>query len=152
WGLGPYRTMVWKHAADDAAAAKALRDHFPENGTYYVPGFHLEAKEIEGRFAKGPVAFVHMLAVDGRPLASISIMIEGFVVNLIVISLIAMLLHLTLTSFPTFLGRVGFVALLGLAATVFFDGGDMAWWQITWTWKVYQAIYGILFWVLAGLI
>jgi hypothetical protein len=152
WGLGPYRTLVWKHADDDGAAGKALREHFPKNGTYYVPGFHHGQAETEASFAKGPVAFVHMLAIDGRPLADVSIMIEGFIVYLLVIALIAVLLRKTLACFPTFGGRVGFVALIGMTATIFFDGGDIAWWQITWSWKLYQAAYAIGFWVLAGVI
>jgi hypothetical protein len=152
WGLGPYRTLVWKHARDEDAAGKALREHFPQNGTHYVPGFYQDQAEVEARFAKGPVAFVHMSAVDGRPLADPSIMIQGFVVNLIVIVLIATLLHMTSASMPTYQRRVVFVALVGLTATVFFDGGDTAWWQIPWPWKLYQSVYAVTFWILAGLI
>src|SRR5580692_2872338 len=39
WGMGPYKTMIWKHTRDDAAAGAALREYFPENGIYLVPGF-----------------------------------------------------------------------------------------------------------------
>ena len=48
--------------------------------------------------------------------------------------------------------RVGFVALIGLTAALLCDGGDAVWWQIPWSWKLYQAGYDFSFWLIAGLI
>jgi hypothetical protein len=152
WGLGPYKTLIWKHVRDDAAAGAALRQHFPENGTYLVPGFANDAETMEALSKKGPVAFVHMLAVDGMPSFDPTTMIKGFVLNLIVIVLIALLLRRVATSLPTYVDRVTFVALIGLTAALLIDGGDIAWWHISWEWKLYQAFYSVAFWILTGLI
>jgi hypothetical protein len=152
WGLGPYRTLVWKQAKDDQATAQFLRQQFPDNGTYYVPPFNHDPETIDQMFRTGPVAFVHMLAVDGRPMVDPSIMVEGFFLNLLVIVLIAMLLRQVSAALPTYLDRVKFVVLAGVTAAVLVDGNDVFWWQISWKWKLYQGIYDVGFFTLAGLI
>jgi hypothetical protein len=152
WGLGPYKTLIWKHARNDAAAGAALREQFPENGTYLVPSFTNDEKTMEELSKKGPVAFVHMLAVDGTATFDPMMLIKGFVLNLIVIVLIALLLRRVATSLPTYLERVTFVALTGLTAALLIDGGDVAWWNISWAWKLYQGFYSVSFWILTGLI
>jgi hypothetical protein len=152
WGMGPYGTLIWKHAADDEAAGAALVAHFPENGTYFVPGADQDQETVKGRFEKGPVAFVHMLAVEGRPQVDASIMIGGFVLNLLAIVLIAALLKIAAPALPTYAARVGFVALAGATAALFIEGNEAVWWQITWQWKLYQAVYDVAFWIIAGMI
>jgi hypothetical protein len=154
WGLGPYRTMVWKQAKDkdDGAAGQALLEHFPENGTYYVPGFGHDQATIEGLFESGPVAFVHMLSTDGRPMADPSIMIQGFLLNLVVIVLVAVLLRRVCSALPTYFDRVKFVALVGLTAALLIDVGGAVWWQIDWSWKLYQALYDFSAWLVIGAI
>lgn len=152
WGFGPYKTHIWKHTRDDAAAGAALRDHFPENGTYLVPGFANDDATMEALSQKGPVALVHMIAVGGASSFDPMMLVKGFVLNLIVIVLIALLLRQVATSLPTYLDRVKFVTLAGLTAAVLIDGGDIAWWHISWEWKLYQAFYSVSFWVIAGLI
>ncbi len=151
WGLGPYRTVIWKKPADEAAARKVLKAQFPENGTYYVPSFGQEQAVVE-EFKQGPVAMVHILAVGGRPLADPSIMIGGFVLNLVALALIALILQRVASAMPNYGQRVGFVALIGLTAALLCDGGDAVWWQIPWSWKLYQAGYDFSFWLIAGLI
>lgn len=152
WGLGPYRTMVWKQPTDDVAAGKALLEYFPQNGTYYVPGFDQEQKTVETLFESGPVAFVHMLSINGRPMADPSIMIQGFILNIVVIILIAILLRQVCAALPGYLDRVKFVALAGLISAIFTDFGDAVWWQLDWSWELYQAFYGFSAWLIIGLI
>ncbi len=152
WGFGPYRTMVWKQVKDDTSAGQALLAHFPEDGTYYVPGFGHDQATVEGLFASGPVAFVHMLSTSGRPMADPSIMIQGFILNLVVIVLIAALLRRVGSALPTYLDRVKFVALAGLTAVVLIDFGGAVWWQINWSWQLYQAFYNFSAWLVTGLI
>lgn len=151
WGLGPYKTQIWKHSRDEPAQ-KALRDYFPQNGTYLVPGFGEDEKTREELSKKGPVAMVHMLAVDGMPGMDPKTFVLGFVVNLVVIVLIAVALRKVGPSLPTYFERVSFVTLLGLAAAILIDGGDIAWWHIDWQWKLYQASYDVSFWILTGLV
>ncbi|MBI5759664.1 MAG: hypothetical protein HZA46_14190 [Planctomycetales bacterium] len=152
WGLGPYPSLIWKQARSDDAAAQALREQFPENGTYLVPSTAGKPEDVDHAMRRGPVAFVHMLRVEGRAAMEPSIMVTGFATNLIVIVLIALLLGRCSTALPTYADRVKFVAFAGFIAAFFIDGGEIVWWQMPANWKLYQAGYDFLFWVIAGLI
>ena len=35
---------------------------------------------------------------------------------------------------------------------MFIEGNEAVWWQITWQWKLYQAVYDVAFWIIAGMI
>ena len=68
WGLGPYPTYIWKHAADGEGAGKPWCEHFPERGTYFVPAAPARCRpRSRGALSKGPVAMVHMLHPAGPP-------------------------------------------------------------------------------------
>jgi hypothetical protein len=152
WGFGPYKTQIWKQSRDDVAAGNALREQFPANGTYLVPGFGNDAAKREDLSKKGPVVMVHMLAVGGMPGMDPSTLIFGFVLNVAVIVLIAVLLRRVATALPTYYDRVKFVTLIGVTAALLIDVGDVAWWHIDWRWKLYQAFYDVSFWFLTGLV
>jgi hypothetical protein len=154
WGFGPYPTMIWKHLKTGNAARMALSTHFSERGTYFVPARSKDAAAMKTAFEEGPVAMVHVIAPKGQPAPSedLAMMGQGFVLNLVVVILVAVLLHNVAASQPTYLGRVGIVALAGMIASVLIDGGDIVWWRIPWEWKLYQAAYNVTVWILAGLI
>ena len=95
---------------------------------------------------------MYMADVDGGPMVDPAIMIGGFVLNLVAIVLIALLLKLVVSALPTYASRVAFVSLAGIAAAVFIDGGGAVWWRIPWEWKLYQGVYDVAFWIIAGVI
>lgn len=149
WGGAiPYRTKIWRQPKDSAVAAQMLKEQFPNNGTYFVPSFDQDPAAIERQMAGGAVAMVHILAANGRPLVEASIMVQGFVVNVVALVLICLLMRRA--ALPTFGQRVQFAALLGVTAAVLIDCGDAAWWQMAWDWKLYQAFYHVTFCALAG--
>jgi hypothetical protein len=152
WSFGPYKTQIWKQSPNDVAAGNALRDLFPENGTYLVPGFGNAQQNREELSNTGPVVMVHMLAVRGMPGMDPKTLLFGFELDLVVIALIALVLRRVAPSLPTYFDRVKFVTLIGLAAAVLIDVGDITWWHIDWQWKLYQAFYDVSFWVLTGLV
>ncbi|WP_298859168.1 hypothetical protein [uncultured Gimesia sp.] len=152
WGFGPYRTMIWKQSTDDVAVGKALLEYFPQNGTYFVPNFNQDPETAQTLYEAGPVAFVHMLSINGSSMANFPLMIKGFILNLVVIVLIAVLLRQVCSALPRYKDRVKFVALMGLTAAIFINCGDAVWWQIDWSWKLYQAFYSFSAFVVMGLI
>lgn len=152
WGLGKYPWLIWKQPTDEAAARAALKEQFPENGPYFIPAYTEDMEAAEAAYAAGPVAFVHMLHIDGRPIMDPRIMVQGFLNNLVVIVLIALALRRVAPALPTWRQRARFVALVGLAATVLTEIGDAIWWGIDWNWKLYQAAYFLGFWMMAGII
>ncbi len=90
WSVGfyvlspvPYWTM--SRTLDDRAAGAALLEHFPESGTYILPG-RMSGKEIRSELrANGPVATVY-IDRDGAPMSSplkISLgVVQGLVIGL----------------------------------------------------------------------
>ena len=152
WGLGPYASLIWKQAKDDVAAGEALLQHFPEVGTYYIPASTHDPKTLERLFQKGPIALVHLISTEGRPVMDPSIMVQGFLLNLIVVVLIGLLLRRVSVALLSYSDRVGFVFLAGLTASILIDLGDVVWWRISWDWKLYLAFYHVSAWVLTGLV
>lgn len=141
WGVDPLPYTSWKSAASDEAAGKALLEHFPQNGTYYVPSLQLPPDRLNELMERGPVAFVHMLRVDGRPVMDPSAMIKGFVLYLVAAAVLALLVRPLAQSLDTASNRLTFSVLLALVAALLIDIGDHVWWYIPLQWKLYQAFY-----------
>ncbi len=152
WGFSPLPYTAWKSSPDDVEAGKALREHFPESGTYYVPAMHHEAATLDRLYEQGPVAFVHLTSRDGRPRNEPSVMIKGLLLILVGVTLLALLLRKAAPALPTYGSRVRLIALTGLAAAVLIDVGDSVWWYIPIAWKVHQALYDFSAWTVAGLV
>ena len=152
WGGMSLPYSVWEHADDDAAAGRALLEHFPERGSYFVPGRHTDSATQERLYSAGPVAFVQMLAPNGRPMMDTSIMLRGFALTLIVALLLALLLRRVAPALPTYGSRVGFIAAVGVVAVVLVHGGDAVWWSTPLDWKLVQAAYDIVVVAVYGLV
>ncbi len=151
WGMSPLPYSAWKHTADDASAGQALREHFPENGTYYVPGFQNDADTRGKLYEAGPVGFVHITASDGRPELDTGIMLRGFFVNVLFVALLAFLMrNLFGNSSAGFGAKLGFAAFVGVTASVLIDLGEVAWWGLSLDWKVRMAAYNVSAWLVAG--
>ncbi|GAB4151171.1 MAG: hypothetical protein Tsb009_26450 [Planctomycetaceae bacterium] len=152
WGINSVPYEAWKKTPDDAAAGEALLKHFPEDGTYHIPGPHHEEKVRNQLYEQGPVAMVHITSREGRPAMDPSIMVQGFLLNLLVVFLLALLLKQVSGAIPSYFSRIRFFAFLGVIAALFVDGGDAVWWGISWEWKIFVAIYDASAIVIAGLV
>jgi hypothetical protein len=152
WGLSHFPYQAWKRSSDDEAAQKALLELFPEDGTYYVPGRKHDAATLERLFRQGPLVFVHMLRRDGRPPLDPGIMIRGFALNVVVAALVALLLWQARGGLPDYLSRLLHASLAGVIASLMIDCGDAIWWEVSWVWKLRQAIYNCVAFVIGGAI
>ena len=151
WGFSPIPYTAWKQTTNgDRAAGQALLANFPETGTYYVPGLYNPDEVIEELYEAGPVAFVHVTSREGRPRNEPTVLIKGFVLVLVVVTLIAALLRMA--ALPSYGRRVGLVVVSGLAAVVMIDLGDVVWWYLPWNWMLMQGLYNLSAWIIAGLI
>ena len=90
WSVGfyvlspvPYWTM--SQTLDDRSAGAALLEHFPESGTYILPG-RFSSKELRTEMrANGPVATVYLNrngAPQSSPLKTLLGTIQGIVIGL----------------------------------------------------------------------
>jgi hypothetical protein len=152
WGANPLPYTAWKHATDDVAASQALLQYFPENGTYYIPGMYHDKATLAKLFQQGPVAFVHMLRREGRPMMDPSIMGKGIVLYLIVSFLLAWLVRLALPGLPTYGSRLKLVCVAALVAVLMIDMGDQVWWYIPFAWKLQQGLYNFSDLLIGGLV
>ena len=142
---------TWKQASGgDEAVQQALLAHFPEDGTYYVPGMHNEEADLNRLMEQGPAAFVHIVARDGRPLMDPTIMFCGFILCTAVAALASGLLGMA--RIESYSRRVAFVAMVGLTVAVTAHIGDAVWWLISIEWKLAQFFYDIVSFALVGAI
>lgn len=149
WGASPFPYQAWNETADDQAAGAALREHFPESGVYFLPANGNPPEQRAELYATGPVGFV-ILDRDGRPEFDPGIMVQGFLLNVVVITLLTLLLRSVVTAIPTYGQRFRAVLLVGLIAVVFVDLGRAVWWMIPWPWVLAQSFYDFTALALAG--
>ena len=90
---------------------------------------------------------VHITS-EGRPQYDTSIMITGFVLNLLIVAALASLFKVAGASEFRDFARLSLVA--AVLAVILVDGGDMIWWQEPVSWAIWPAIYNLLAIILAG--
>lgn len=151
WGASSAPYSVWNETADDRAAGRALLEHFPESGVYYLPARGNPAEQRGELYEAGPTGFV-ILDRDGRPEVDPSIMAGGFVLNAVFIALLAVLLRVTLPAGPTYGDRLKIALCAAAVGVVMIDFGRAVWWAMPWDWELVQAFYNFVAWGLAGAI
>ena len=150
WGFFQFQDFTLQRTENTETIGYILKDHFPQNGTYIVPGH--DQLDREQRYLEGPVAMIHMLRIEGRPEFEKSIMIKGFALNVIVVILMGVVLQCVAKALPTYWSRVGMAGLIGLTAAVMIDLGEIAWWEIDWKWQGYAAVYHVTAALAIGLV
>lgn len=150
WGASSLPYSVWEQTPDDKATQQALRDHFPTNGTYFVPGMNHPPEELESLMQAGPAALVHITHRDGRPVMLPSVMTLGFLLWIVVAALLDMLLRWT--ALPRYADRVKLATFVGLIAVVMMRLGDYVWWMITIEWKLVQSVHDVVAFGIFGLV
>jgi hypothetical protein len=120
----PYYTM--SQTADDLAAGEALRKHFPESGTYILPGRYADDATRKEMRSNGPVATVY-IARDGFPEVSArQIAIGTF--NSVVIGLLLGVAMMLLRKYTTdYWSHVAIGTTFGMAYTAYPRFADIIW-------------------------
>ena len=95
----PFPGGATRASPNDAAAQQALGEHFPQPGTYFVPSLGQDEKTFLSLHENGPVALLHVNA--GTPAMQPSVFIKGFVHEIVVVVLIAVLLGMAAPALAT---------------------------------------------------
>jgi hypothetical protein len=148
WGFSPLPYTGWKRIADDEAAQRALKQYFPETGTYYIPGMYNEPALLERLHSQGPVGFVHITARDGRPLQDVAVMGKGL--GLYLAAAMLFLLRMAGAAAFAYGQRVRLVAAAALLAVLMIHVGDTVWWFLPVNWKMFQLVYDLLALIIGG--
>ena len=137
----------------------ALKKHAPEleSGEYFYPmpqGYgstEADRKNFTEKHKEGPLVEISYQAGGAEPMDPIYFGI-GFA-HLVALAIIAgFLLIMALKSLPTYLGRVGFVLLLGIFATAAIDVAAVVWFRHPWRYPAMLAAYHASSWLLGGLV
>jgi hypothetical protein len=158
WTVIPLHESSYRSLPDEAPLVSALRDHVPETGVYYFPGLDLADAGNEAlmdawteRHRAGPLGMV-VYRSEGADPGSPVLFVRGFGLCLLTSGLASLLLAAATGRLRTFVGRVAFVASLGLLVAVASDLVAWNWLYVptdyTW-WMVVDRLIG---WVLLGLV
>lgn len=122
----PYYTMSETRNADDIAAGQALLEHFPETGTYILPGRYSDDTVRKQMRENGPVATVY-IDREGQPEVSpVKFLIGTF--NNIVIGLLIGYAMIMLNKHTTdYWTHVAIGSTFGMAYTAYPRFADIIW-------------------------
>jgi hypothetical protein len=148
WTSLPYDAV--KPVYDDTESVRFLKMHFPESGTYMIPGPHHDPDAIKELRETGPVATILIRSKKNIP-SERSVFIRGLVQTLVATFLLSCLMNYTCTA-KSYWSKVGTIALAGLAAAVYNDLADSIWWYQPWHWNLVKAAYDLTAWTVAGLV
>jgi len=146
WGATKLPYSVFERTADDAATARALHDHFRQNGTYSIPDPRDPNAELLAR--SGPIAIVHVAAAEGGSLFDPKTMVVGFVHELVVAALLLALL----AGVGDFRAKLRRLALTALVGVVMIHGGDVVWWGVASSWALVVAAYDFVALLVGGIV
>jgi hypothetical protein len=151
WGISGVPISAMSKTADDAAAGQALLQHFPETGTYYIPGPQNPEDARRAMHEAGPIAFVYFNR-EGRPEMSASVLIVGFLHGVVFAFLVGFALHLLGTALPGYGDRVKLVAVVGLASSIWGPIGGIIWWYFPADWQLWVVVSDFVSWLILGLV
>jgi hypothetical protein len=120
----PYYTM--SETADDIAAGEALKKHFPETGSYILPGRYADDETRKTMRKEGPVATVYIARDGAAEVSVIQILIgtfNGIVIGLIMGGAMVMLRRYT----KDYWAHVAIGSTFGMAYTAYPRFADIIW-------------------------
>ncbi|MEX0942242.1 MAG: hypothetical protein WD002_06815 [Pseudomonadales bacterium] len=147
WGISPIPYESMNQTPDDAAAQESLRQHFPESGSYLLPGPDHEPDVLNELYANGPIAIIH-IKLEGGPVMDPAVLVRGFIHNLAFVGLLAIFFKVAAAREFRDFARLSLIS--GAVAVVLIDAGDIIWWRETISWNVWQAIYNFTAFLIAG--
>lgn len=149
--MSPFAYQALPRAADEAAAGKALKEHFMVSGTYLIPSPTGDPDKQAELSQAGPIATIHIQRQGMNPMEP-RVFVQGFIHELVTVALLALILRIALPVLGGYLSRLVFVTLLGLTAAIYSNFSMPIWWQHPWPYYVVSFAYDLGAWVVAGLV
>jgi hypothetical protein len=120
----PYYTI--SATRDDIAAGAALLEHFPESGSYILPGRTSGAEVRSAMRANGPVATVY-IDRDGAPMSSPRKIITGTLQGVVIGLLIGLGMRWLTRRGWNLRDKIAIAAIFGTAYTAYPRVADIIW-------------------------
>jgi hypothetical protein len=130
----------------------------PATGVYFIPfpatdtSTEAQRAEIEKRHRAGPLVRIFYTAGGGELPASPQMLIRGFLHNLGIALLLALILAAAAPALPTYTQRLGVVFLVGAVAAVWLGLNEAIWFYHPWKFELYQAAYVLVGGLLMGVV
>ncbi|MEM7245629.1 MAG: hypothetical protein AAF533_09810 [Acidobacteriota bacterium] len=156
WVAVPLHMPTINALPNEAAVTTALTSQNIETGAYVIPWSNDSSdwENPESQWHKnhlaGPLYTIYYHR-DGDQVMSPKIFAGGFIIDIIAAFIAAMLLHLALPLPKGYLGRVGFVAAIGLLMAVYAHGGYWNWMRFPTDYTVAWVLDLAIGWTLVGL-
>jgi hypothetical protein len=139
WAVSPLPKSIIHTSPDDAAAGAMLKQMFPKDGMYTVPGMSLDQETMHARHEAGPIATVHIKHA-GAPAMSAKFFIVAiahcWVSTLLLTFLLVKASPGVLASYGS---RVWFVTLTGVVIAVVSDFSFPVYWSHPWPVYLFNA-------------
>lgn len=145
-------SLVAFRTVDDTRGASVqgvLAQNIPVTGTYVIP--NPGTRDGTVLFGKGPVATVHYNS-DGFPVASMGVIIQGFILDAIVALIIGFALLGVARRVTDFASRAQLVVLFSVAASVLIHLGEPIWTHVDWTYAIFTFIADAAMLIVGGLV
>jgi hypothetical protein len=142
WTVLPWHQMVTNEFTDEAEVAEVIKENAPKAGVYYLPFAHRDQKA-------GETAAVVNALPRGYDPGMIKQLVTQFIGNLI--SALIVICLLSQTAGLGYWGRVGFVALVGVAIGFVSHFPYWNWFGFPTPHVVVTVIDSLIAWFLAGL-
>jgi hypothetical protein len=159
WMLLPLgKTAVEEEPFGGAGLVTQMSKVLPTTGVYFIPFPATETStddekvEIEKRHREGPLVRIFYTAGGGHLPASSTMLIRGFLHNLAVAFLLAVVLAVAASALPTFTQRLGLVFLVSVLTAVWLGLNEAVWFYHPWKYELYQAAYALIGGLLMGIV
>ncbi|HUG10896.1 MAG TPA: hypothetical protein VMM36_07775, partial [Opitutaceae bacterium] len=141
WAVSPLPKSIIHTSPDGDAAGAMLKQMFPNDGMYTVPGMSLDEETRHAHHEAGPIATVHIKHA-GAPAMTAKYFIVGFahcwVSALLLTFLLVKASPAVLASYGS---RVWFVTLTGVAIAVVSDFSFPVYWGHPWPVYILNAVH-----------
>lgn len=155
WGMifwmNPGPMTVLKKTNGDMDAGRALLEHFPESGTYILPGSYNDGDIFNKLYRLGPIVTLHIQRRGADP-QSVGLFFKGFLHMFIVAGLIGLMMKVTVENYEKYWSRVGPVLLFAVAAAIWGNLKNPIWWRHPWDWHLLNSLYDVTTIFVAGLV
>ncbi|MDH7514281.1 MAG: hypothetical protein QHI48_00195 [Bacteroidota bacterium] len=156
WIVLPWHNAVMPNLPNDTAVIRVLNQNISQTGVYRFPSYPMDGSEESmrfflQRFEAGPVGMIVYRQVGYNPMSAGSFL-WGFFLDICAVSLVVVLLWIARDRVRGYTGRVFFVFLLGLFASLVSHGSDMAWRQFPPAWTIVRAVDLVAAWLIGGLV
>lgn len=156
WMVLPFHNMTIDEIPNYSEFQQLIYDKIPATGSYHMPSVPMDHEDLMGEMTRlheeGPIGILFIHKESTSPMSP-SVMVMGFVNNMLVALIISYIMAVwCLTGSPTYIQRVVFSALIGVAGAIQSWAAMWNWMYVEWDYALVMGLDIIIMWTLGGLV